>query len=320
MPPPLQIDAADMPPRDRAEAIRDAIWRLIVRVEIEHQESPEAIAAHCRLRSLGQLRLCSVQSNAHTIQRTRSLAKDDLEPSIFLGLQISGTSMVVQDGREAVLRPGEMALYDTTRPYTLVNDGGIDQHYFRLPRTALALPARAIDDAIGVTFGQDHPLAAITSSYLTDIAAQPDLPSGQAEAIAIPTLELVRALIATRTGATRLAEDAMANTAAVRVLEYVRLHLADPTLTPERIAADHHMSVRSLYTLMAAAEISLAGWIRERRLEACRIELTRPNLHDQTIASIASRWGFVDPTHFSRAFRARYGLSPREWRHHRTRP
>jgi len=28
----------------------------------------------------------------------------------------------------------------------------------------------------------------------------------------------------------------------------------------------------------------------------------------------ARRWGFVDPTHFGRRFRAAYGLSPGEWR------
>ncbi len=31
------------------------------------------------------------------------------------------------------------------------------------------------------------------------------------------------------------------------------------------------------------------------------------------VAAVAQRWGFVSPAHFSRAFRAFYGMSPREW-------
>ncbi|MDX2852994.1 AraC family transcriptional regulator [Streptomyces sp. PA03-3a] len=34
------------------------------------------------------------------------------------------------------------------------------------------------------------------------------------------------------------------------------------------------------------------------------------------MGEIARRWGFVSPAHFSRSFRAAYGLSPGEW--HRT--
>ncbi len=56
---------------------------------------------------------------------------------MFVGLQVTGSSMVVQDGREAVLRPGDMAPYDTTRPYTLVNENGIHQHFFRIAHSEL---------------------------------------------------------------------------------------------------------------------------------------------------------------------------------------
>lgn len=32
------------------------------------------------------------------------------------------------------------------------------------------------------------------------------------------------------------------------------------------------------------------------------------------IAAVARRWGFKDPTHFTRRFRAAYGVLPSEWR------
>jgi AraC-like DNA-binding protein len=309
----LRIDAAALPPDDRVEAVRDAIWRLVVRVEIEQPPAP-LVDARCRLRSLGPVTQCSVQANASTIRRTTRLARDDLEPSLFLGLQVSGTSLVVQDGREAELRPGDLALYDTTRPYTLVNRSGIDHHYFRIPRTSLALPSRAIDGAVATTFSTDQPLVGVASAFFMRLADQPELPTAAQAAIGVPAVELVRALLTTRTGARRLARESLASSLVGRVLTYTRLHLADPGLTPQQIAAAHHVSVRHLYAVLAGAEISLAGWIRTQRLEACRIELARPLQHQVPIAVVAARWGFMDPTHFSRAFRAEFGQSPREWR------
>jgi AraC-like DNA-binding protein len=51
----------------------------------------------------------------------------------------------------------------------------------------------------------------------------------------------------------------------------------------------------------------VAALIRRRRLERCRIDLTRS---DRTVAAVAARWGFADPAYFSRLFKATYGYNP----------
>ena len=57
-----------------------------------------------------------------------------------------------------------------------------------------------------------------------------------------------------------------------------------------------------------------AQYIWERRLEACSRDLLEPRLAGRTVAEIAYGRGFNDAAHFSRAFRERFGCSPREWR------
>jgi AraC-like DNA-binding protein len=53
----------------------------------------------------------------------------------------------------------------------------------------------------------------------------------------------------------------------------------------------------------------------------CAFDLSGRQAPSTTVAAIARRWGFADPTHFSRVFRAAYGMSPREWRaSHRRQP
>jgi AraC-like DNA-binding protein len=95
---------------------------------------------------------------------------------------------------------------------------------------------------------------------------------------------------------------------------YIRDNLGDVRLTPGAIATAHHISVRYLHKLFHAEGLTVAGLVRERRLEQCRHDLADPQLAACPINAIAARWGFTSPAHFSRAFRSAYGLSPRQFR------
>lgn len=310
----IAFDTGEISPEDRAELIRETIWNTVVKVEITHIADPARIKATGLINTVGRISICSVQSNATTIQRTRQLTHDDLEPSLFLGLQVSGSSMVVQGGRQAVLGPGELALYDTTRPYTLLNDNGIHQHFFRIPRDHIALPMDTIDRITAIRFGHNSPVADIASAYFGRLAGQQNRLDANSAALDQPSIELLRAMIAARGPQGRLSADIMRDALVARILEYARMHLADPDLTAARLAAAHHISVRQLYTVLGQADIGLGDWIRNQRLERCRQELAAPAAGTRTIASIARRWAFRDATHFSRAFREAYGMSPRQWR------
>ena len=136
-----------------------------------------------------------------------------------------------------------------------------------------------------------------------------------ADAMSQAGLELIRAVIGTHLDlASTRAKEALQVTLQLRILEYVRAHLDDPTLNAARIAAEHHISVRQLYNVLATGGISLGDWIRSRRLQGCRDELADSLYRNFSIAAVARRWGFRDASNFGRLFRAEYGLSPREWR------
>lgn len=314
----MLIDSMAMAPAERAEAIRDVIWSSVVRVEITHQPDPRLIRTVGAISGVGPLTVCSVRANATTVRRTPALARDDMEPSVFVGLQVTGSSVVVQDGREAALRPGDLALYDTTRPYTLLNRDGIHQHFFRIPRTELALPARILSRATAVLFSRQDPLADVTATCLRRIARHQAqsaaFPGHGLDAAGRPGVELLRALVTARLGDHRTAFQASQETLHLRVMDYVRAHLGDHDLTPARIAAHHHVSLRQLYKVLSQNGVHLGDWVRSERLERCRAELAAPSARHRSVAAVAYRWGFPNAAHFSRSFKGAFGITPSDWR------
>lgn len=311
------LRSADLPPADRVEFIREAIWSSVLPIEIDWEQPPDELDdLVCRLSVAGPLNFSSARSSTNGFRRTGRLARVDHEPVVFLALQVSGTTRVAQGDARAELHPGDMVVYDSAKPYAVTNLDHTALHYFQVPRAALALPDRALDEVLGVRIGVDNnPLAVLVGPFLStlgdgDVLDQP----GAAELIAEPSIQLVRALIATHVADPDLAKQPLESSLVLRVQQFVRTHLGDRDLTPTRIAAEHHVSVRHLYATMARAGIGLHESIQQQRLEECRRDLRDQRSAHLAVATIGARWGFVDPSHFGRVFKAAYGLTPNEWR------
>jgi len=99
-----------------------------------------------------------------------------------------------------------------------------------------------------------------------------------------------------------------------RIRRLIESGLADPDLSARTIASALRVSVRSLQRRFDGTGQSFAQWVKQQRLQRCHDDLRNPRWRDLSIASIAWRWGFVDPAHFSRCFRQQYGVCPRNVR------
>ncbi|MFJ5737271.1 AraC-like ligand-binding domain-containing protein [Streptomyces microflavus] len=309
------LDTAFIPPRDREEVIRHAVWQSMVAVDIDHRPAAEDISVRIGLGTVGAIKVCSARATAVALRRTERLAREDEEPAVTLGVQMTGSSMVVQNGREALLRPGDCAVYESISPYALLFDEGVDYRFIRFPRAALALPDRLLRDITAVPLGPDNPSARLAFTYFSQLAGAGDLHQWtHADAVVEPSVELLRAVLATQHGNSTVAKGPLEATLSLRITQYIRAHLADPDLSAARIASAHAISVRHLYAVLSLSGISLGDWIRTRRLAECRRELAGPNGRLRTIAATGRRWGFVNATHFSKVFKQTYGISPRDWR------
>lgn len=100
----------------------------------------------------------------------------------------------------------------------------------------------------------------------------------------------------------------------LRIHAFIEQHLGEQGLTPGAIAVAHHISVRCLHRLFEPQNTTVAAWIRHRRLERCRKELADPALGALPVSAVAARWGLTESAHFSRLFRATYGMAPTDYR------
>ena len=89
---------------------------------------------------------------------------------------------------------------------------------------------------------------------------------------------------------------------------YIDENLHNPALSPGGIALAHHISVRSLHLLFEGRADTVSRLIHKRRLDRARAELEASA--GSSIAGISARWGFGSPSHFTRAFKQHFGVSP----------
>jgi AraC family transcriptional regulator, positive regulator of tynA and feaB len=97
------------------------------------------------------------------------------------------------------------------------------------------------------------------------------------------------------------------------LMQHVRDHLTDRTLTVATVCRRFAISPRTLHNVFAGSEESFAATVRAQRLDSCADLISDPQV-SRTITDIAAAHGFDDPTSFSRAFRRRFGTSPRNVR------
>ena len=99
-----------------------------------------------------------------------------------------------------------------------------------------------------------------------------------------------------------------------RVCQTIERRFHDPGLTPARVAESEGISERYLQKLFEGTGENFSLYLRERRLQRAAADLASPAEASLSVSEIAFRCGFSDAAHFSRAFRDRFGMTPRDFR------
>lgn len=293
-------------------------WTAVIRqrfvaLQIE-QHAPSDMAGVVRTRQVAHLQASAVCSTPQTFTRTKRLSAAGGEGEILaIGLVDRGTGYLQQDGRICAVRDGAFALYETSRPFSWSLSGDWRIFVFTWPRDTLAFGESELRPLIASAVSGRAGVGRLVSPMLRELVQEDDglSPIG-ASRFATEVAEL--SLIAV--GETRREPheiDATRNLLQ-EIQVFIEQHLADPALTPPRIAQEFYLSARTLNRLFAQHGLTVMAWIKDRRLESARRALIAPGSQQIPIGEIAARCGFSTAAFFSREFTARYGLSPRSFR------
>ena len=313
----IQVD--HVPIADRIDFFREMTAAVWVPMEC-HPGLDADYRAVFRASGLGPMQVVVMDIMPTTVHRTQQLISQ-ADPDMLKMLLVcgGGASAVAQGGQQARLSPGEFALYNTRRPYEVrcgVDDERTQLLTFMFPPSLLPLSPGRVRDLAAVRIPATSGVGELTSQFLLQLARNIDsCTPADAARLATAALEILAARLAHELDHRDWGTPETRRHALLTAVQgFIQQHLGDPELSPAAIAAAHHMSKRSLHQLFHEEGLTVAGWIRRRRLECCRRDLSDPALAARPVAAIAAKWGFSSASDFSRAFRAGHGVSPAEYR------
>ncbi|WP_246147836.1 helix-turn-helix domain-containing protein [Nonomuraea turkmeniaca] len=314
----MVLTTASVPDRDKVAYWNDAVSRTLVPMTVVPQgDGP--FDGRITTDRLGYLRVSTMEADAKRISRTPTLIARSSEAYVAIGVQVSGPATFIQDGRRAEVGEGDLVVYDTTRPYFFDYPQRFSTHVFQLPRRVLGVPEADIRRVTGTAIGTTDGFGSMLVPFLATLAASAHAYTpAVADRLAGNVVDLFSTLVAERTNQVTLEADTARAHLVLQVRDHINRNLGDPDLSPESIAQALRISIRYLHRVFEGEGITVGRLIQHRRLEECGRELARRGRTVPTVSVVAQRWGFVNPAHFSRAFRAVYGVSPREWRSLRT--
>ncbi|WP_137723349.1 AraC family transcriptional regulator [Prescottella subtropica] len=274
-----------------------------------------SFAGELRRCAVGDVGWSTVHATAHRVHRTCGDAAVPPDPAYKVSMLLRGSGILVQDGRETVLRAGDFAIYDAGRPYALEFDDEFSSLVLMFPQSMLDLPPASVREVTAVATRADDPLGRVVAPYLAAVAANLDVLTGPAGArLTHSALDLISTACTAHLGLGANERPDPHRQLVARIRGYIDEHLGDPALDPPRIAAAHFISTRHLHSLFRAESRTVAAWVRGRRLERCRRDLADPMLAGLSVGAIGARWGLDDPAHLSRIFKSAYGSSPKQYR------
>ncbi|MEU7777767.1 AraC-like ligand-binding domain-containing protein [Micromonospora sp. SD19] len=314
------VSTTEVPVEDGFAFWREVNSKLWVPYDLrcESQWEP-GFRAQVGISEFGPVQATLMTTMPHSVHRTPKLIRQ-ADPEVFkLGCLVRGGGMITQDGHRTDFGVGDLILYDTSRPYLaeFTPDVPVSQLLLlRFPRSLLPLPRRELRRLSAVRIPGAQGIGALSSQFLLHLARHMgELSPLDAARLSTLTIDVLTAALANALDVQSAVPSHTRRRALMaQIHAFVRENLGDPRLTPDAIAAAHHISLRYLHKLFHEEGHTVAGWVRERRLEQCRGDLANPQLGARPIHAIAAQWGFTSPAHFSQAFRSAYGLSPRQFR------
>ena len=270
---------------------------------------------------LPSIRMASVFGTSQVVERSESFISENPTGVIAVFFATHGDAFFYHQGGHVSLRPGEAIVYDADRPFIR----GFN-HRFR--ELVLTIPKQRYRDVVGPQYPElpicfdfgasgtpsQQALARLVNAALKLIDTDDEYAAcaaSAAEELSWAEIEeeafgLLRNVL----GGAPSSADGIISAAK----SHIELHIGDRNLGPGHIAAAVGISERQLSRIFADADTTVGRYVLQQRLGFAKAALSSREQDVVSVGEIGKRFGFSSPSHFSRTFRQRFGLTPLQWR------
>jgi AraC-like DNA-binding protein len=271
-------------------------------------------SAQARLAGYPQCRMAQVAASAHVASMSRAGCSALRQRYVKVLWELDGVGWLEQSGHEVRLPPAHFTIYEASRPYAIRTES---QSAFVVllcevaPNDLLASLAQRVAGRSLPTTGS----AAVALAAVQEMVAQGETISHGSR---FTVLEFVSSLLAQQINALegvsgvrrKRSQDELLREA----VQYIRCHMGDGDLSPDRIASALNICRRTLYQVFSLIGETPQATVQRLRLERCRDILAQHGGEKANITDLALQYGFSDPAYFARLFRRMFGVAPSQYR------
>ena len=312
----LQVSTHAVGPREKIAFWRDLVCRHLVSVQCQSIADPAQFSGEIVMRTVAEVALAQITSTAQTVTRTPRLIAEATCEQVLVNIQREGSGGVEQDGRLAVLRPGDITLYTSGRRYDLFFDAPFQQTAVILPADQLRAKIPGLDALTAIPLDGQHPATRLFVEMATQYAQADVTRFSQAARVraANALTELLAATVAAFVPSATTAVSNLSLYHLTRIKQYVMEHVHEPQLSVATVSQALHISPAHIHRLFEGEPQTFTAWLWSWRLLNCKRALENEAETHRSMTEIAFGNGFSSSSHFSRVFRQQFGMSPSEYR------
>lgn len=264
------------------------------------------------------LQITTFEADRQQVERTRFHTKfDQSEQFVFL-IPRRGVMRWEQFGRDSTMSKFTSTMVLCTEPYRASCEDDFANVTVKIPADLIRRRIKNSESLCGAAHRQSAHVNATIWNMVAGFfdGSLPPPPTGDpfGRRLAEMILDLVVFALDREQGKDEPADGSHREMMRNRIVEYLRSHLCDPTLSPQAVASANGISVSYMNKLLHASGQSVSQRLLDERLALCRDRLLQANLRHLSIGRIAFDAGFNNHAYFTSRFRAKYGMTPRDAR------
>ena len=307
-----RFSTGDLPVGDRLAVLHDVVGRRNLRMEIDPLEGAP-VDVRLEWLEFPSVLLTVAATNAIRLARTPELVRDG-DGAFRLLQPVSAPFHLACAGMAADRNAGDAMVVFNGAPSEIHLLGQSEIISIRADHDSLAPAVRRIEER-AISPLASTPALRLLLGYATLLRQEPVVDPVLARHVSRQLIDLLALAIGPTSETRERARGGALRAARLATIRAdVLSNLSEARLSAKTVARRHGLSDRYIHKLFEESGRTFGQFVQEERLQRALAHLTDPARMSTPISEIAAQAGFSEPSSFNRAFRRRFGDSPRQFR------